>query len=152
MCRDGDACRHLEVQRQHAEPAFHTLGAVPGNLLLRQRAQKYYSDTPLNRLVDAALPESEAGRTLESLADKPFEHANEIKTLLTRWQENEGNLNPLLESNLLQEIKPLAKTMAELCAKGLEALSYIQSNQTPSLEWIKESSALINRAEKPQGH
>jgi hypothetical protein len=50
----------------------------------------------------------------------------------------------------LQEIKPLAKTVAELCEKGIEALHYIESNQTPPLEWIKESSDLINRAEKPQ--
>jgi hypothetical protein len=84
------------------------------------------------------------------LAEQPLENANEIKTLLTRWQENQAQLKPLLEAERLQELKPLSSTVAELCTKGLEALSYIQSNQTPSLEWLKESSAFISRAEKPQ--
>jgi hexosaminidase len=127
-------------------------------LRVRVRAQKYTSLTPLNRMADAVMPESEAARNLQILVDRfvsgqadSNDVSPEIKTILNGWIENEKELRPLLESSyLLREAVPVSEMATELCMRGLQALDNIESKRKPREEWRKSTEDLIATAEKPQ--
>jgi hexosaminidase len=130
----------------------------PPILAIRKEARVYYSDTPLNRLVDVIRPESEVARRFSLLVDSrlafPSEESadsEEIRGLLTEWRANHARLQAILEqSYLLKEIRPLADTVAELCRYGLDALNYLQSRREPPRSWREETAALLKRADRPQ--
>ncbi len=130
---------------------------IPTGLGVRQRTKKYSSLTPLNRMVDAVLPESERARQFDDLvqswmADRSrAETLQEIRSSLIRWRQNSGQLSPLIpQSFLLEEIGPLNDTVAELCSRGLQAMDYLESGQKAPEIWQKETADLLSRAEKPQ--
>jgi hexosaminidase len=130
----------------------------PVGLGVRQRTRKYSSLSPLNRLVDAVLPESDAARKLGEMTDHALadpsgspEVFQEIRALLDRWQKNESIVEPILEQSfLLREVDPLSKTVADICAKGLQALDYIGSRHKPPEAWLQEAAFLLQQSEKPQ--
>jgi hexosaminidase len=130
----------------------------PPSLSVRKRARAYTSRTPLNRLVDTLMPESEAAREFSNLVEKFLDSpgnnpdsADKIRDCLRQWESNDPALQELLaRSSPLQETLPLAETVAELCSYGLEALSCIQSAQKPSAIWQQQASRLLETAEKPQ--
>lgn len=124
----------------------------------RQRARKYTSLTPLNRMVDAVLPESVAARQFEDLADNALagqagstEVFASMRNQLIRWQENRDRVKPVFEQSfLLKEIDPLSETISGLSTMGLQALDYIESRQKPPETWRKEAAVLLQQSEKPQ--
>ncbi len=129
----------------------------PPILTIRKEARIYYSDTPLNRLVDVIRPESETARRFSLLVDSrlafPSEESgsDKIRELLTEWTANHARLQAILEqSYLLKEIRPLADTVVELCRCGLDALNYLQSGREPPRPWLEETTALLERADRPQ--
>jgi hexosaminidase len=113
--------------------------------------------TPLNRLVDAARPESAAARHFGTLVDalaagqsKP-DTESEIRTWLTRWRDNDAILEPAArESFLMQEAVPVSQNLSALAAVGLEALDYLDRGQPSPDPWRAEQLARIAEAEKPQ--
>lgn len=129
----------------------------PPILTIRKETRTYYSDTPLNRLVDAIRPESEVARKLSILVDSrlasPLDAeaaSRKIRELLTRWSANNAILQTVIDqSNLLNEIRPLAETAAELCRHGLDALNYLDTRRKPPRWWREKSVALLDRADKP---
>jgi hexosaminidase len=124
----------------------------------RQRSGKYFSYTPLNRMADTVLPESSIARQFGDLVDSALadragnaETGEKTKALLSTWQENSAQAKPLIEqSSLLREIAPVSDTIAELCARGVQALEFLASRQKPPEAWSKECAALLDKAEKPQ--
>jgi hexosaminidase len=130
----------------------------PVSLGARQRARKYTSLTPLNRMADAVLPESDAARQLGDLVDGALANAEgageafgKIRNLLSLWRDNRIRSKPVFEQSfLLKEIDPVSETLSELCARALQALDYLASGQKPPETWQKESTSLVERAEKPQ--
>ncbi len=128
------------------------------SLSVRQRTRKYYSYTPMNRLADAVLPESETARRFEMLVDsahnqfyKSPESLDEIRRQLSRWKENDSKLKPILDqSYLLGEAESLSELLADLSKTGLESLDYIKAGQKAPEAWQKEAIALLDRADKPQ--
>src|SRR5262249_6688081 len=84
----------------------------------RPHSRQYETVTPLNRLVDAVRPESDAGRVFAALTqgflNKPdsVREAAAMNAQLTAWQENDLKLKPLLESNpMLQEAAPVSQNL-----------------------------------------
>jgi hexosaminidase len=144
---------------QHLAP-LETLAEllVPAGLAVRQRTRKYSSLTPLNRMVDAVLPESDAARRFGALVDAALadrsgaaEVFQRIRNLLVRWQQAEILAKSISErSFLLTELDPICGTVAGLSAGGLQALDYIESQQKPPEAWRKEMVLLLLQAEKPQ--
>jgi len=124
----------------------------------RPGTREYTQMTPLNRLVDAARPESENARKFgemvdEMLADAPDYKRNRetIKEWLTQWRDNHALLLPVLEASfLLKEIIPLSEDVAALAGAGLEALNYLQSHEIPPLSWQENLSLLLDRPQKPE--
>jgi hexosaminidase len=115
--------------------------------------------TPLTGLVDAARPDSEAARQFSKwvdgfLSDAPrFQlHASDLRATLMRWRNSELTLKPLMErSPALHEAKELAHDLARLGDAGLEALTYISTNEVPTTQWLEAKRAVLDEAAKPKG-
>ena len=123
----------------------------------RPHGRTYETTTPLNRLVDAVHPESDAGRDFARITERVLNRsasAEEIAVMrrqLSAWQENDQHLEPLLHSNiLLLEVVPLSQGLAATATSGLRALDYLgQGGQAPAV-WRDQQLALIKEAQKPQ--
>ena len=114
-----------------AEPLRVLADAVEGlGLSPRARAAKYTSLTPMNRLADAARPESESVHALELAAARVAADPNgstaevaALRTAFTRWVANDARFQELAAGNpLLTELKPVSKDLAALGNAGLAIL------------------------------
>jgi hexosaminidase len=124
----------------------------------RPNTREYTQMTPLNRLVDAAKPESHPARKFENLVDEmllntPQLNKNRfaIEDRLKEWRDNHVLLLPILESSyLLKEIIPLSQDVRDLADVGLRALKYLEHQQSPPKEWLKQVKKLLERPKKPE--
>jgi hexosaminidase len=124
----------------------------------RRDARKYTSQVALNRLVDAARPESEAVRELERAATTagkdPAGHQAEVAALraaFTEWSENHALLVPLAQDNfLLSELRPLSEDLSALGAMGLRALDYLQTGRPAPATWVAEQNRRLGEMQKPK--
>jgi len=130
----------------------------PVKFYTRPRTREYTQMIPLNRLVDAARPESDRARRFrnmvdEMLVDAPSFSANKetIRKWLIEWRDNDDRLKPVLEKSfLLKEIILLSEEVASLAEAGLQALGYLEGNNSPPKSWLDSLSPLLNRPEKPE--
>ncbi len=114
--------------------------------------------TPLNRVVDAARPESEAAREFSELVDgfvsgtiKPGMEAG-IRAQLTRWRDNDENLQAMAaRSSLVQEVAPLSQNLSAVSASGLKALDYLDRGEKAPPDWKAQQLALMQAAFQPRG-
>jgi len=121
---------------------------VPGTFGQRIRTHKYTQQTPLNRLVDAARPESDTAREFAVLVDH-MDRA-ELRTWLTRWRDNDAELKPTLEkSELLKEDVPVSEALSRLAAIGLQALDDLDRNERPTDAWLVQQQAFLETCRKP---
>jgi hexosaminidase len=116
--------------------------------------------TPLNRLADAARPESAVARSFSDLVDTylrngPQKSAAEaqMRGWLNQWQLNHANLEPLLDQSfLLAEDKPLSEDLSALAAAGLQALDALDKSQSLPDAWRIEQLAVVARANNPRAN
>jgi hexosaminidase len=110
----------------------------------RGRGMKYTSLMPLNRMVDAARPESESVRALElAAARRNTADVALLREQFTRWAANDARFQPLAEDNsLLAELKPISKDLSYLGTVGLALLS---GSSVPS-----DLDAQLTRMSRPQ--
>ena len=113
--------------------------------------------TPLNRVVDAARPESDTARQFSDmvnafLSGKPKPGTEtEIRASLTRWRDNQVELQPLAEKSfLVKEVLPLSQNLSALGAAGLAALDYMDHGERAPDQWRSQQLALIEQAKKQQ--
>jgi hexosaminidase len=112
---------------------------------------------PLNRLIDAAYPESDTARQFSDLVEtfaksgyKDEAAEAQIRTWLTLWRNNDTKLHPLLEqSSLLHEDEPISQNLAMLGAAGLEALDYLDKGQPEPELWKTQQLAIVDQSKKP---
>jgi hexosaminidase len=122
---------------------------VPATFGQRIRTHHYTQLTPLNRLVDAARPESETARNFAALLDQM--DIAQMRMWLTRWRDNDAWLKPVLEkSELLKEDVPVSAELSQLGSSGLEALDYLERKQRPPETWLNQQRALLETLKKPQ--
>jgi hexosaminidase len=92
----------------------------------RHRTRKYLTTTPLNRLVDAVAPESDAARQFNAAVDtylRTGAGATELDARLTAWRSAALEIQPVLLGNqVLQEDAEVASALVSVCTIGLEAL------------------------------
>jgi hexosaminidase len=112
---------------------------------------------PLNRLVDAARPESKSARTFAQLVDAlvagraDADAKDEIRRWLTRWRDQAAELRATeAHAFLLDEVMPLSERLAGIASGGLEAMDYLEGRQPVPAAWKSEQLALLEQAEKPQ--
>jgi len=115
---------------------------------------------PLNRLVDAARPESAVARRFAELVGNYIESGYkdsageaQIRAWLVKWQGNHATLKPLLDrSFLLTEDQPVSEDLANLSAAGLQALDAISKNEPLPEVWRTEQLAVVERSMKPRAN
>ena len=143
--------RPVEPLRVLAD-AVEALGLGP-----RHRAGTYTSLTPMNRLADAARPESESIRAMELAAAKvaadpkgsPAEAAL-LRREFARWAANDARFQELAaESPLLVELRPLSRDLAALGDAGLKLLDAIEKGHAPAADFVAGETKEIARMEKP---
>jgi hexosaminidase len=113
--------------------------------------------SPLNRVIDAARPESTTARKFANLVDALIAgHADsdakqEIKALLIRWRDNQSKLQPLeSQSFLLKEIVPLSEDLSAVATTGLQALDFMDRGERAPAAWAIQQFALLEEAHKPK--
>jgi hexosaminidase len=113
--------------------------------------------SPLNRVIDAARPESATARQFADLVDRVVagkadaDAKEQIRMLLSHWRDNQANLQPLeTQSFLLQEVVPVSQDLSAAATTGLEALDYLNRGERASDAWAKQRFALLDQAQKPK--
>lgn len=130
----------------------------PVKYYARPSTREYTQMTPLNRLVDAARPESAKARIFRNfvdkmLADSPHYKVNRemIKEWLEGWRSNHIKLKPILEESfLLKEILPLSEYVSQLAQVGLDAIAYLDDRNPPPQFWLKDITPLLNPPKNPE--
>ena len=115
---------------------------------------------PLNRLVDAARPESAVARRFAELVERyvasGYQDAGagaEIRSWLVCWQQNHTVVEPMLkQSFLLNEDLPLSQDLSALAAAGLTALDAIAKQQALPDAWRTEQLAIVERSTNPRAN
>jgi hexosaminidase len=140
--------------------ALKTLADIvePVKEYTRPRTRAYTQMMPLDRLVDAARPESHRGRKFANLVNRFLDDVprnkifyRNIREWLAEWRNNHDILKPILEdSPLLEEIIPLSEDVADLADTGLQAMDYIQNGQEAPLSWLEGAVSLLGRPDKPE--
>jgi hexosaminidase len=117
---------------------------------------EYTQQTPLNRLVDAARPESDAAlgfaRMVDAMLADPARQAGRdaVRARLQEWQGLDVRLRALLESReLLRGAVPLAAEASALAAAGLEALAFLEQGTPAPASWWNARAALLEAPKKP---
>ena len=131
----GRPVEPLRVLADASEAAGHDIRAHTG---------KYTSLVPLNRLVDAARPESELVRHLMS-ADRQAQRAQ-----FRAWVENDARFQAMADGDgLLAELVPLSRNLKTVGEIGLRALEYADSNAKPPADWVAQQNKVLDGLEKP---
>jgi len=130
---------------------------TPVKLYARGRMRRYTSATPLERLVDAARPESMTARRFQQAVDRflaaPPERrdASALTTALTVWRDNDNLLEPILStSKLAAEARSLSKDLAALGELGLQAIEALGTGEVPSIARPQAAQRVIERARYPR--
>jgi hexosaminidase len=113
---------------------------------------------PLNRVIDAARPESATARHFSLLVDafvsgqtKPGVEP-QMRALLAKWRDNQEMLQPVAQNSaLLQEVLPVSKNLSALGAAGLQALDYLDRGEKAPEEWKTQQLAIVQQAFGPKG-
>jgi hexosaminidase len=113
---------------------------------------------PLNRLVDAARPESAVARHFAELVDTYVQSGGKdaaaelrIRAWLSKWHENHARLQTEMEGSfLLNEARPLSEDLAALAGAGLLALDSMDKGLSLPDAWRTEQHALVERTQKPR--
>jgi len=113
---------------------------------------------PMNRLVDAANPESTTARHFQQLVDQYIQSKfqdrgaeAQIRTFLASWRGNDAKLRPILErSFLLREVTPLSEELSGLGASGLTALDYLEKSEAAPQQWRTQQLAQLDLANAPK--
>jgi hexosaminidase len=139
--------------------SLKVLAAVvqPPQSYVREGLKKYYTFTPLNRLVDAVPPESETAREFNDLARliaqgrASPQQLQEARSWLVLWRDNDAKLQPLLgRSEITAELIPLSHSLSQVAATGLEALDDLENHRVMNAAARRKNMKLLEAAAKPQ--
>jgi hexosaminidase len=115
---------------------------------------------PLNHLIDAVSPESDAARHFAAQVEAYIQSGykdqaaeTQIRALLTTWRDNDTKLHPVLnQSFLLHEVAPLSEDLSALGVAGLHALDYLDKSEPSPESWRTQQLGLVERAKAPKAN
>jgi hexosaminidase len=115
---------------------------------------------PLNRLVDAVYPESDAAREFGDAVQayvqsgyKDQAAETKIRRALTLWRDNDGKLRPLMDQSfLLQEDVAFSQELSAIGAAGLQAMDYLDKAAPSPETWRAEQLAALEQDRKAQAN
>ena len=114
--------------------------------------------TPLNHMVDAVPPESDAGRRFGELVDKFISTScldgntrERLRAQFVAWRDNDAKLQPLAQRSFLaKEATANSQDLSTLGTAGLAALDSIAKGQPAPDAWKAQQLAIIEQAKKPK--
>jgi hexosaminidase len=119
----------------------------------REKTQVYDAGQPLNQLVDAIPPESNAAREVNALATRAILDPSvrpELSEWFTRWSKNDAQIEPYLSKSFLTvRLIPLSQQLATLGGLGLAALNSIQTDHPISAEEKQKELDQLKAIEDP---
>jgi hexosaminidase len=118
---------------------------------VRSQAHQYTSLTPLDRLVDAARPESQPVYQLElaALRRSPVDLAL-LRLQFAVWVANDAQFQPMVAgSAYLPELVPLSSNLKTVGQIGLEALTYLQAGQPAPIAWLMQAESQVIAIQRP---
>jgi hexosaminidase len=145
------------IAGERPEPALKILASAVEAAGIHERypAHKYNSLEPLNRLVDAAVAESEWARHLtvdaKTVAANPADDAAaaRLREAFALWEGTAAHLEMLgSRSFLAAETVPVAKTLSQLGTAGGTALDFIQKRESAPPGWAEAQLPLLAAADK----
>ncbi len=150
---DSDDLSALRVLADVVEPVkdYTRMDAVKGPWDFR---------APLNRLVDAARPESDVARRFQESVQAYIQSGykdraaeEQIRARLTAWRDNDRKLRPALQQSfLLTEVAPLSEELSALADSGLYALDYLGRSESTPQAWRAQQVQLIEGAKAPNAN
>jgi len=119
---------------------------------------KAITTSPLNHLVDAVPPESDAARRFGELVDKfistsclDVDSGGRLRAQFTTWRDNDAKLQPLAQrSFLVQEVAAKSQDLSTLGTMGLAALDALAKRQPVPDSWKAQQLATIEQLKKPK--
>jgi hexosaminidase len=119
---------------------------------------KAITTSPLNHIVDAVPPESDAARHFGELVDKFIstsclddDAAQRLRAQFTVWRDNDARLRPLAQrSFLVQEALEKSQDLSTLGAMGLAAMDIIAKRQPAPDSWKAQQLSALEQLKKPQ--
>lgn len=150
---------HRAGQERLAGPAAAALGVLsevlePIKFYDRAIARMDSAHTPLTRLVDVVVPESDVARRFSSMVAGFIENtatgSHEIRTLLQRWRDHRETLASVIaSSDKLREIETVSLNLARVSQAGLDAFDRIGRSATSDERWWLRSVSVLERAKAP---
>jgi len=114
---------------------------------------RYTTSTPLDRLVDTAVPDGERPRTFLArvtafVADSSDDvNYRWLYVELRDWAENHQRLTGLVvHSKLLTEVLPVSKALHDVAHVGLDCLGALQANESITPKQRKAHAAVLESA------
>lgn len=114
--------------------------------------------TPLNRVVDAIPPESDAARRFADATDgflagscRDANLAGQLRAQLTKWRDNDAPLQSLaLKSSFVKEVAQSSQDLSAVANAGLSALDAISGGSALSADRQAQLNAATAEAAKPK--
>jgi hexosaminidase len=117
---------------------------------------RYTQFTPLNRLVDAALPDNpvprDFARNIDDFLREPNpENLLKVKQQLTVWEKNHRQLKPIIDrSPHLKEAAELSENLSRIGELGLAALEFLEKNRKADQDWLESAKNLLEAMKQPR--
>jgi hexosaminidase len=112
-------------------------------ITVRSQAQHYTTQTPLDRFVDAARPESETIWLMQQAAVR--RSRADLELLRVRFRE----WSVCDAGSYAAELGPVSQNLRTVGAIGMQALGYVTSGQSPPAGWVSQAKQTLNGIEKP---
>ncbi len=110
---------------------------------------------PLNRLIDAARPESATARRFAAMVDALLSGQadsatkQQMRIWLIRWQDDQAALQPLAaQSFLLREVTPLSQNLSQVASIGLQAMDDLDRGESSGDAGKAEQLAVLQQAQQ----
>jgi hexosaminidase len=121
----------------------------------RGELRSYTSATPLDRLVDAARPESMQARAVakdvRGFVGGDEEAGGRLREAFSRWRGNHAVLDPILEASPLgAEARSLSRGLSEVGGLGLQALDAVSTGAPLPGDAARDAEGILTSAGKAQ--
>ena len=119
----------------------------------RYNVRKQTMLSPLTGLVDAANTDAPNARIFNRTVDEMIAGNStvKVKNMLNEWRDSAEKLAPVMENSAaLAEAKPLLENWRNLNSIGLEAVSYLEKNETPPADWQAAKLKMLDEIIKPK--
>ncbi len=114
--------------------------------------------TPIDRVIDAARPESKTARNFNRMVDAivagqaDADMRAQVKGLLICWRDNDAQLQQLgARSSLVKEVMALSASLSRAANAGLQALDFLERGERAPDAWMSQQSAILSEAEQQNG-